>query len=197
MNQTALRLALAATLSLALAACQTPPPAPAPVAYTGPVLPIEQSERGVQIFLPSTVLFESGSAEFKAREAEPYLARVAMLVKTKTDKKISIEGHADNVGAPATNQALSEARAASVRKAMIDAGVAPERMTTQGFSFNRPIASNATEQGRGLNRRVELTILDEQVANITRGEPANAFSSAWAQLKALVDSGAVKPVESK
>lgn len=195
MYRTVIRLVIGATLSIALAACQTPPAAPE--AYTGPVIPIEQGERGVQLFLPSTVLFESGSAEFKAREAAPYLQRMAVLVQTKTDKKISIEGHADNVGTPTVNQTLSEARAASVRKALVDAGVAPERMVTQGFSFNRPIASNATESGRALNRRVELTILDEQVANITRGEPANAFSSAWAQLKALVDSGAVQPVTSR
>ena len=63
----------------ALVRCQTPPPAPAPApaAYTGPVLPIEQSERGAQIFLPANVLFASGSAEFVAAKAAPDLDRVA------------------------------------------------------------------------------------------------------------------------
>lgn len=188
------RLLVSLAAAMALGGCQTPPPA-APVAYTGPVLPIEQSDRGVQIFLPSSVLFETGSANFNVQAAQPYLQRVAHLVKTKTDKRVAVEGHADNTGSAAVNQPLSEARAASVREALITAGVAPERIEARGFAANRPLASNATEQGRSLNRRVELIILDEQVAKITAGEPANAFSSAWAQLKAMIESGAVKPAE--
>ena len=188
------RLLTSLTIAIGLAGCQTPPPA-VPVAYTGPVLPIEQSDRGVQIFLPSSVLFETGSATFNAQAAQPYLQRVAHLVKTKTDKRIAVEGHADNTGSAAVNQPLSEARAASVREALVTAGISPQRIEARGFAANRPLASNATEPGRSLNRRVELIILDEQVAKITAGEPADAFSSAWAQLKAMIESGAVKPAE--
>ncbi len=113
---------------LGLVACQTPlasqpEVAAAGLGYRGPTLPIEQSERGVQIFLPSTVLFDIGKAEFKAAEARPYLERVAHLLKTKTAKKVSIEGHTDNVGALAPNQALSLARANSLLKALAERGV--------------------------------------------------------------------------
>lgn len=159
-------------LCLGLAACQTPP-APAstvaaPVAdYRGPILPIEQSER------------------------------IAHLLKTKTTKKVSIEGHTDNAGALAPNQALSLARANSLVKALTELGVPAERLAAVGYAFNRPVASNATPDGRQLNRRVEILILDEKVETITQGESANAFESAWDKLKKMIEQGLVKPVESK
>ncbi len=194
---------LCAAFVLALVACSTPPappppPPPAPIAvYTGPTLPIEQSERGVQIFLPSAVLFDIGKADFKAADAAPYLERIAQLLKTKTSKNVSIEGHTDNVGSAASNQALSVARAQSLLKALAERGVPEGRMVAVGYAFNRPIASNATDEGKKLNRRVELLILDEKVATITQGEAPNAFESAWSNLKKMIDSGAVKAVESK
>lgn len=195
---TCLLAALGALSGTALVGCQTPPPAPAPVlapvAYTGPVLPIEQSERGVQIFLPASVLFASGSAEFDATKAAPYLDRVAKLLTTKTTKDVVVEGHADSVGTNDANQRLSQARSVSVMRALAERGVPQARLTAQGFSFNRPVASNVTEDGRTLNRRVELIVLGEQVQTMTQGEPAASFESAWARLKDLVDRGLVKRV---
>jgi len=67
-----------------------------------------------------------------------------------------IEGHTDNIGNRGYNQALSEARAGSVRDWLVSAGVSPEHLTAQGFSFDRPIADNGTDAGRAQNRRVEL-----------------------------------------
>ena len=180
----------------ALVGCQTPPPAPAPApaAYTGPVLPIEQPERGAQIFLPANVLFASGSAEFDAAKAAPYLDRVAKLLTIKTTKDVVVEGHADNVGTNDANQRLWQARSARLMCALAERGVPPARLTAQGFSFNRPVASNVTEDGRKLNRRVELIVLGEQVQTLTQGEPAAWFESAWARLKDLVDRGLVQRV---
>ena len=188
-----MRTAGVAGVVLALSACQTPPPAPIP--YSGPVLPIEQSERGVQIFLPNSVLFEVGKSALNTKESGPYLDRVADLLKNKTKNAVSLEGHADSTGSATLNQSLSDDRARAVAVALTDRGVPKERLQTAGFSFNRPVASNTTEDGRKLNRRVEVVILDEKVENITQGEPANAFSSAWAQLKSLIDQGLVKPAE--
>lgn len=67
-----------------------------------------------------------------------------------------IEGHTDNRGNHAYNQTLSEARALAVRDWLASAGVAPGQLSAQGFSFERPIADNATDAGRAQNRRVEL-----------------------------------------
>ena len=184
-----------------LTACQAPVvapvPTPAPPAYTGPTLPIAQSDRGVLIFLPSTALFESGKSTLNVQESDAYMQRVAQLISTKTEKNVVLEGHTDNIGSEALNLALSESRALSVRDALIARGVDAKRLTTQGYSLNRPVASNATDEGRKLNRRVEVVILEEKVENITKGEAPNAFESAWERLKNMMDSGLVKAVGSK
>jgi OOP family OmpA-OmpF porin len=73
------------------------------------------------------------------------------------DLKLVIEGHTDNVGAAAANQALSEKRAAAVRRALVETyGVAADRLTTKGFGATKPVAPNTTVEGRQNNRRVEL-----------------------------------------
>jgi len=187
------RFALPLLAAMLLSACQTPPPAPAP--YSGPVLPIQQAERGVEIMLPSSALFEVGKSSLNLQEAGPYLDRIAYLIKTKSDKQVALEGHADNVGNPDLNQKLSDERAAEVGKGLAARGVPEQRIKTSGFSSRRPVASNSTAEGRQLNRRVEVVLLDEKVENITRGEPAGAFASAWDQLKNLIDQGVVKAVE--
>ena len=180
-----------------LSACQQAPVAPAPPVYTGPTLPIAQSERGVQIFLPSSALFESGKSSLNVTESAAYLQRVAVLINTKTDKNVILEGHTDNLGNEALNQQLSEARARSVREALIAQGIDAKRLSTAGYSFNRPVASNANDEGRKLNRRVEVVILEEKVENITRGEAPNAFENAWDRLKAMMDKGLIQPVMGK
>ena len=105
-----------------------------------------------------------------------------------------MEGHTDNAGAVAINQKLSEQRAESVRAALAERGVPADRLAAVGFSFNRPMASNATEDGKKINRRVELVILDEKVENITKGEPATSFESAFDNLKKMVEQGLIKPM---
>lgn len=190
----ALRLLAPLWVAAALTACQSTPPAP-PTPYTGPVLPIQQVERGVEIFLPSAALFEVGKSALNATESGPYLDRVAHLVRTKSSKPIVLEGHADSVGAMETNQKLSEERAAAIGKALVARGVPEQRLKTMGFASRRPVASNSTEDGRRLNRRVEVVLLEEKVETITAGEPQGAFASAWDQLKALIEQGSVKPVE--
>ncbi|MDE2369501.1 MAG: OmpA family protein [Burkholderiales bacterium] len=192
-HSASLRL-LALSSTLWLLACASPPPPPPPP-YSGPTLQIEQLDRGVMLVLPSTVLFDVNQASFKATEAKPYLDRVADLLTRKTTHRVSVEGHTDSDGAAALNESLSKARAESVAEALAARGVDRGRIVTVGYSFNRPVASNATEEGKRLNRRVEIIVLDEKVATLTAGEPAGAFESAWARLKGLVDQGLVKPAE--
>lgn len=187
------------TCIFGLLACQNkpiaPPPVPAVKPYSGPTLSIAQGERGVQVFLPSSVLFDSGKSEFNLGDSAPYLDRVAELLKNKTQKKIAIEGHTDNVGAAAANQKLSEQRAANLMAALKERGIPEDRMITAGYAANRPMASNSNEEGRKINRRVEVLILDEKVETLTAGEPANAFNSAFDQLRKMVEAGLIKPPE--
>jgi len=73
--------------------------------------------------------------------------------------RLVIEGHTDNIGSPNYNQQLSFKRAAAVQQYLITKGIALSRISAYGFGAQRPIASNQTEQGRRLNRRVELRII--------------------------------------
>jgi outer membrane protein OmpA-like peptidoglycan-associated protein len=76
--------------------------------------------------------------------------------------KIEIEGHADSVGGAAYNKTLSQKRAEAVRKALIDRGVAADRLTAKGYGKDAPIADNDTAEGRRLNRRTPFTILERK-----------------------------------
>lgn len=188
-------LLLAALVGCASTPPPPPPPAPepAPVAKPSVVLPIAQLDRGVQIVLPDTVLFQSGKAELNIIAAAPYLDRIAVLLTTKTEKLIAVEGHTDSQGAAALNQKLSDQRADAVAGALIARGIPAARVSKRGLSFSQPAAPNDVEAGRRLNRRTELIVIDETVANITKGEPANSFEDAAARVKAALEAGAGKP----
>ena len=185
-------------MALTAAGYASPPPLPPrPVespTSRGPILQIEQLDRDVQIVLPSVVLFDLNKATFNSVEAGPYLDRVARLLTTKTQKAVAVECHTDSDGSAPLNDSLSKARATAVAEALLARGVQAARVSTAGYSFNCPVASNATEAGKLLNRRVEVIVLEEKVAVLTAGEPDGSVESSFARLKALVDSGQVKPV---
>lgn len=159
-----------------LTACATPPEPSVKLA-------VAQTERGVLIWLPDHVLFEFGKSDLSPA-AQDHLREVARLVNTKTDHALLLEGHTDNVGAEDLNLRLSEKRAQAVSASLQQLQVQPHRLQTAGLGLSRPLAPNDTEVGRKLNRRVEIIVLDETVARLTAGEPANAFEDAFARLKA-------------
>ena len=104
----------------------------------------------------AVVMFEFDSAEIKS-EAYPMLNEAVLILKENPEIKIEIDGHTDNKGSAAYNMGLSERRAKSVMKYFVDNGVEAEQLTTKGFGFSKPAASNKTKEGRAKNRRVELT----------------------------------------
>lgn len=89
-------------------------------------------------------------------ESKPTLDRIVALLGAKPDLRLKIEGHTDDRGSADHNQTLSDARAASVKRYLTDAGVAADRLETQGFGATKPAVSNTSEMGRAANRRVEL-----------------------------------------
>ena len=105
------------------------------------------------------VLFEFNRAEVRPT-AQARLARLADFLKQYPERKVLIEGHADNVGSAAYNEQLSTRRAESIRTQLALLGVGSERMTTIGYGKDYPIASNDTDTNRALNRRVEVYISD-------------------------------------
>ena len=80
-------------------------------------------------------------------------------MKSKSDWKIEISGHTDNVGNDAANMALSEKRAKAVGKFLESRGVRRDQLVIQWFGETKPIADNNTPEGRIKNRRVEMQIL--------------------------------------
>lgn len=116
--------------------------------------------RDGQIKILEQVKFKTGSAAIEAGKANEDL--IAGIVKVMTEHpeitKVRVEGHTDNKGAPAMNKKLSADRAAAVVKRLTAAGIAASRLTSKGFGAEKPMASNATEEGRQENRRVELHI---------------------------------------
>ena len=105
------------------------------------------------------VTFETGSAEL-TREASTSLMHVAAALRADPSLRVEVGGHTDNVGRRAANQALSQARAVTVRDYLIGSGIAAERVTARGYGMTQPAAPNTTEEGRAQNRRVELKRID-------------------------------------
>jgi outer membrane protein OmpA-like peptidoglycan-associated protein len=73
-------------------------------------------------------------------------------------ESVQILGFTDNTGSDAINYPLSENRALSVKNYLVSRGVPPQRIATQGMGPQNPVASNQTEEGRALNRRVEIYV---------------------------------------
>jgi OmpA-OmpF porin, OOP family len=110
------------------------------------------------------VHFDTGSATLRPDSTAALQNVLALIVKRPASHWI-ISGHTDNQGAADLNQKLSQSRAASVIAWLVSHGVAVNRLTPQGYGATRPVADNATEAGRALNRRVEMQLVDAQAAH--------------------------------
>ncbi|WP_051228981.1 OmpA family protein [Paludibacterium yongneupense] len=137
---------------------------------------ISQTSRGVEIRSANSILFDTAKYEVKG-SANAFLDQVSVLLKDKTRNNVLIEGYTDNVGSRELNQELSELRALSVMKALVDRGVSKNRIRAQGHGMSHPIADNGSEAGRRLNRRTEIIILGEKQENLGQSPLGNAFDS--------------------
>ncbi|QIK37683.1 OmpA family protein [Caldichromatium japonicum] len=118
------------------------------------------TEQGLLVrFAESELRFAPGRTELPAGEL-PNLDCLAELLKTYPELKARIEGHTDSSGNPSLNQTLSQGRAEAVRAALIARGIDPERLSAQGLGPSRPLAANATAEGRAKNRRVEIYLIE-------------------------------------
>jgi outer membrane protein OmpA-like peptidoglycan-associated protein len=112
----------------------------------------------ITLNMPGHVTFATNSADLNSQFFS-VLDGVTLVLKEYDKTVIEVAGHTDSTGSEQYNQALSERRAQSVAAYLVSHGVKSTRLITVGAGESRPIASNDTEAGRALNRRVELTIV--------------------------------------
>jgi len=113
---------------------------------------------GAQIVVEG-ITFATGSAEILPASAATLDGAIALLRDNPT-ARVEVGGHTDNVGEPAFNMRLSQQRADSVRRYLIQHGIEGSRLTTRGYGQTRPRDTNDTEEGRARNRRIEFTHLN-------------------------------------
>ncbi|MGE5173659.1 MAG: outer membrane beta-barrel domain-containing protein [Betaproteobacteria bacterium] len=115
-------------------------------------------KKAEKVSISLAVEFDTGKAEIKPQYREQ-IKKVADFMRKYPETTAVIEGHTDNVGKEDSNVRLSEKRAESVRTYLIENfGIEANRLTARGYGSSRPIADNATPEGRQKNRRIEAVI---------------------------------------
>lgn len=107
--------------------------------------------------MPSGITFAFNRSDVQP-QFQPTLNDVASVLSQYPKTYIDVYGHTDSDGSDAYNQTLSERRAQAVADYLVRQGVQSARIATRGFGETQPIASNATEEGKAANRRVEIKI---------------------------------------
>ena len=103
--------------------------------------------------------FETGKATLQP-EAYKVVDELVDYLNRKDDEKVEIGGHTDNIGKAGANMILSTDRANTVRAYLSSKGIAPDRITAKGYGMTMPVAENTTAEGRSLNRRTEVKVLE-------------------------------------
>ena len=122
-------------------------------------LQAKQTERGTLVTF-GDVLFDLNKAELKPAGMRG-VQKLAEFLNDNPERKVVVEGYTDSTGSASYNQQLSERRAQSVMRALTRAGVDAQRIQTVGYGEEYPVASNDTPASRAMNRRVEVTISND------------------------------------
>ena len=118
-----------------------------------------------EIVLRRQISFATGSDEILPN-SEPLLLEIAdALLRNPAIQLVEIQGHTDNRGQPQLNMNLSQRRAESVRRWLVEHGVESERLTAKGYGATRPVAPNITAYNRSRNRRVQFKILERAASD--------------------------------
>lgn len=127
-------------------------------------LTVRISQGRMVVSLGSDVLFSSGSAKLSEKGIEA-VKEIAKKLNEIPEKKYQVEGHTDNVPIATalfpSNWELASTRAINVAKAMVDAGLANQRVSAASFGDTLPVAPNETPEGKALNRRIEIVIVPD------------------------------------
>jgi outer membrane protein OmpA-like peptidoglycan-associated protein len=118
---------------------------------------VKEEARGLVITLSGSVLFASSKSELLPA-AQSRLNQVAEALLATKERKLTVEGHTDSRGSSSYNQVLSQQRADAVRSYIISRGYPADMIQSQGIGKDRPVADNASAEGRANNRRVEIIV---------------------------------------
>lgn len=121
---------------------------------------VTNNEDNINLRLPGESSFKSGSAVLNGGFYAP-LNSIAYIMNKYPETKIQVSGYTDNTGNPNSNLNLSLQRAQSVANYLSAQGVSPSRISSIGYGDRNPVASNATAEGKALNRRVEINIYQQ------------------------------------
>lgn len=122
-------------------------------------LSAKQTERGLMITM-GDVLFAVDRADLTP-DGMMTVQKLGLILQQNPQRVVLVEGHTDSTGTAVHNQYLSERRAKSVQIALMGMGIAHDRIVTQGYGMQYPVASNDTAANRQLNRRVEIILSDD------------------------------------
>lgn len=107
--------------------------------------------------MPGNITFATNSADVNS-DFNDVLNSVGLVLKEYDKTYVDVLGHTDASGSDSYNQGLSERRAKSVANILMNEGIIPERLVVRGLGETFPIADNSTENGKSLNRRVEIAL---------------------------------------
>lgn len=119
---------------------------------------VQRATQGATFKLDN-IFFDLGKATLKS-ESLPALDKLNDIL-VKNPISIELGGHSDSIGSNESNQILSQERVNSVKKYLVGKGIADDRIFAKGYGEEKPVASNATDEGRAKNRRVEVKIIDK------------------------------------
>lgn len=129
------------------------------------LVPMEEIEEVPEVadnsfFDSKTIYYNSGAYKLDLgnKEIADYLVGLKDYLRANPDRTVVISGHTDNVGDQKSNELISRARASKVRRFLVDNRVSRKQIQISSASFNEPVASNDSENGKNQNRRVEIKI---------------------------------------
>jgi outer membrane protein OmpA-like peptidoglycan-associated protein len=122
------------------------------------LIKVRKDARGTIISV-SDLLFGFDKADVTP-DLKTNLAKIAGILMVYTKCRVVVEGHTDNIGTEAYNKDLSTRRAKNVRDFLVAQSISDARLSSTGYGFKKPIATNSTKEGRAKNRRVDLVVID-------------------------------------
>ena len=128
-------------------------PAPQPVADP------QKCQQDISAFLKENTIHFRSDSDLLTDEGIAAVAKLAHLIRKCPGLHFHIVGHTDSSGSFEHNKELSARRAETVKNALVGAGIEADRLTTEGAGESFPVASNETEKGRALNRRIEIRVI--------------------------------------